>query len=259
MTTLLLESLLLSLGINIAMFLVAYRQKSDKLTDISYALSFAVLAVAAFYQSDHSPYHAVLLAAILAWAVRIGGFLLYRVIKSGKDRRFDGIRENFRKFGTFWIGQAVTVWALLIPSLLAFRAQDNSSLQLVIAGCIIWFIGFLIESIADLQKYRFSQNPANKGKWIESGIWRYSRHPNYFGEILVWMGLYAVTLSTLSTPQALFGLISPITIIVLLLFVSGIPPLERAANKRWGNITAYKIYKRHTSLLIPLPKLSRKI
>ena len=256
MVTLLLQGLLLSLAINIAMFLVAYRLKSDKLTDISYAVSFAVLALVAFFQGDASPYHAVLLAIILVWAVRIGGFLLYRVMKTGKDRRFDGVREDFKKFGTFWIGQAITVWALLIPSLMAFRASADIS-QLAIVGCIVWLAGFVIESTADFQKYAFSQNPANKDRWIESGIWRYSRHPNYFGEILVWVGVYIVTLAALDVPQSLIGLVSPLTIVGLLLFVSGIPPLEKAADKRWGKLPAYKAYKRRTSILVPLPKLSK--
>jgi steroid 5-alpha reductase family enzyme len=256
MITLLLQGLLLSLAINIAMFLVAYRLKSDKLTDISYAVSFAVLALVAFFQGGASPYHAILLAIILVWAVRIGGFLLYRVMQTGKDRRFDGVRENFRKFGTFWVGQAITVWVLLIPSLMAFRAPADVS-QLASIGCVVWLLGFVIETTADFQKYAFSQNSANKDKWIESGIWRYSRHPNYFGEILVWVGVYIVTLAALDIPQSLIGLVSPLTIIALLLFVSGIPPLEKAADKRWGELPAYKTYKRRTSTLVPLPKLSK--
>ncbi len=116
-----------------------------------------------------------------------------------------------------------------------------------------WTVGLIIETIADVQKIQFKNNPANKGKWIESGIWRYSRHPNYFGEIVVWIGVYIVAATSLPFVQAAIGLISPLFIIVLLLFVSGIPILEKSADKRWGNDPAYKKYKKRTSLLIPLP------
>jgi steroid 5-alpha reductase family enzyme len=156
----------------------------------------------------------------------------------------------------FWISQAVTVWALLIPSLLAFRTQTGQQdfAPLTIIGAAIWAAGLLIEATADLQKFRFNQNPANKGTWIESGIWRYSRHPNYFGEILIWIGIYIFTLQVLTPVQALAGLVSPLFIMILLLFISGIPPLEKFADARWGDQAAYKQYKKHTSILIPLPK-----
>ncbi len=93
----------------------------------------------------------------------------------------------------------------------------------------------------------------NKGTWIDTGIWRYSRHPNYFGEILVWIGLYIYAVPVLALPANLVALISPLLIMCLLLFVSGIPLLEKSANERWVNIPAYQRYKRRTSILVPLP------
>lgn len=252
MLHILLLSLLLSLVINLAMFLVAFALKSDKLTDISYALSFIAVAVVVFTNGRRGMGHALLLAMITVWGVRIGGFLLYRVVKKGKDSRFDGVRENFRKFGTFWLGQAVTVWVLLIPALMAFHSPLQLS-PLGIIGCIVWAVGLAVEALADYQKYVFSRQPSNKGKWIATGIWRYSRHPNYFGEILVWVGIYIFTLQALSVPQALNGLVSPVVITLLLCFVSGIPPLEKSADKKWGHLPAYQEYKKRTSLLVPLP------
>jgi len=245
--------LLVSLSINIGMFLIAFRLQSDKLTDISYAVTFMTLALFGFFRSGAEAYHLVLLAMILLWAVRIGGFLLYRVMKTGKDQRFDGMRENFLKFSQFWILQAITVWVLMLPSLFAFEGSGSISLLAVI-GIVTWLTGLVTESMADFQKYRFNQDSKNKEKWIATGIWRYSRHPNYFGEILVWAGVYLVTLVSLSTTQAWVGAISPLFITVLLLFVSGIPLLEKSADKKWGDQEDYQHYKATTSVLIPLPK-----
>jgi steroid 5-alpha reductase family enzyme len=252
--TTLLTALIVSLVINLSMFLVAFRLQSDKLTDISYAVTFATIGVWGFATSEASFYHLVLMAMVLVWALRLGGFLLYRVVKSGKDARFDGMRENFWKFGRFWLAQAITVWVVMIPSVFAFAATSSIG-GLQVAAVAIWLIGLLCESTADFQKLAFSKNPKNKDKWIAIGIWKYSRHPNYFGEILVWAGIYLYALSSLSSLQAVIGLASPLFIITLLLFVSGIPILEKSADKRWGRLAAYREYKRRTSILIPLPRL----
>ncbi len=252
MIDILLYSLLLSLGINIAMFLVAYKLQSDKLTDISYAVTFFVLALYSTIQSNASLFHVVLLVVVGLWSTRLGSFLLYRVHKVGKDSLFDAMRGNFVKFGQFWVLQAITVWVLMLPVI--FTSQFTSEVSIgVWAGLAVWGIGLLIESLADIQKFTFTQNVANKGKWIESGIWKYSRHPNYFGEILVWTGVYVIAVQALPLGLALTALISPLFIMSLLLFVSGIPLLEKAADRRWGARKAYRAYKKRTSILVPFP------
>lgn len=253
MLSLLFTLLLISVAINAAMFVVAFALKSDKLTDASYAVSFIVLALAIYNHSAVNPYVVIGVGLVCAWAVRIGVFLLYRVIKTGKDARFDGIREHFWKFGKFWLGQALTVWLLMIPLALASR-HDSVWSALSIIGFFVSIAGITLEATADLQKYRFSQNPANKNKWIAEGVWRYSRHPNYFGEMLMWSGMYLLLFSSLSAGERILGLLSPVWIISLLLFVSGIPILERSADKKWGSIPAYQQYKKRTSILIPWPK-----
>lgn len=253
MDTSLAIALYVSLVINLSMFLVAFRLQSDKLTDISYAVTFATIAIWGFAFSDGGPYHLLLMTMIVVWALRLGGFLLYRVVKKGKDARFDEMRGSFLKFGKFWLAQAVTVWVVMIPSIFAFEAQVEFT-PLLAAGLAIWIVGLLCESVADLQKLRFSSDSKNKDRWIETGIWRYSRHPNYFGEILVWLGVYLYVVSSLTQFEAIVGLISPLFIITLLLFVSGIPILEKNADKRWGKLDAYKNYKKRTSILIPLPR-----
>ena len=251
---LLVTALLVSLLLNIVLFLIAFKQKSDKLTDASYATTFVLLTLLGITHANSiTGFHTILTLMILLWAIRIGGFLLIRVMKTGKDSRFDAIREDFFKFGKFWIGQAITVWLVLLPALFAY-GQDGKIIVLSWCGIVIWIVGFTIESLADIQKYRFSTNPENNGHWIESGIWRYSRHPNYFGEILVWIGVYCYTLDALSGFEKLAGLVRPLFICILLLFVSGIPILEAAADKRWGKLKAYQTYKKRTSILIPLPR-----
>lgn len=249
-------ALLVSLAINLSMFLVAFRLQSDKLTDISYAATFVTIALWGFAVSRGDVFHTVLLVMVLLWALRLGGFLLYRVIKSGKDARFDDMRGDFLKFGRFWFAQAITVWVVMIPSVFAFHAVGALE-GLQIAALVVWLIGLACESVADFQKLAFSNDPRNKDKWIASGIWKYSRHPNYFGEILVWIGVYLYVLSSLSLAETIVGLVSPLFIMVLLLFVSGIPILEKSADKRWGKLAAYQRYKKQTNVLIPLPRINK--
>lgn len=248
-----LAALGISLAINIGMFLLAYRWQTDKLTDASYAMTFIVLAGCALLASPVEPFKLVLFGMITFWALRLGGFLLFRIWRTGIDSRFDGVRDNFWKFGKFWLAQAISVWLILLPSLMALWYDETYFTSLSYVGISVWIVGVVIEVLADIQKYRFNQNPNNKDKWIASGIWAYARHPNYFGEMLVWLGIFIYTATVLSTAQVLIGIISPIYSICLLLFVSGVPPLERVADKRWGHQSAYKRYKHRTSLLIPLP------
>lgn len=237
--------------VNAVLFGVAYARQSDKLTDFSYALSFIVVAVSALLLSPHySLLLGIVVAMVLLWAVRLGGFLVLRIRKSGKDTRFDGIREKFFKFLKFWLGQGIVAWFLLLPVL--FLTQKEGIWNwLTMAGIVIWLGGLILETVADGQKYAFNQNPKNKGNWIENGVWRYSRHPNYFGEICIWIGMYVAVYSSLDTIEQLVGFISPLMIYLTLRFVSGVPPLERSAEKRWGKNLNYQRYKKRTNLLIP--------
>jgi steroid 5-alpha reductase family enzyme len=253
MWTYLLIALGVSLVINISLFLVAFRRKTDKLTDASYAISFIALGFYALAMGPLTPYRFMLFAIVAVWAVRLGGFLLFRIWQTGKDGRFDQMRGSFWKFGKFWVSQGLSVWVILIPTLLALRYEHAQlSLQALI-GLLVWASGVAIEATADIQKYTFSTNPANKNKWIDQGIWHYSRHPNYFGEICVWAGTYLFAASVLSGAESIVGIVSPLFIAALLLFVSGIPILEKSADARWGKQAAYKAYKKRTSILIPLP------
>jgi len=241
--------LLIAVGFNLLMFIFAYKFKTDKLTDLSYALTFIFLVFVSFFTGEFSNFKLILLFMILLWAFRLGVFLFIRIRKIKKDRRFDGIRENFFKFSRFWLLQGITVWIILLPSLIFFNSSTNITILSWI-GFAIWFIGLTIETFSDLQKYQFNKTN-KKDKWISTGLWKYSRHPNYFGEMCCWLGIYLLTLSSLSLIQIIYTAVSPLFIALLLIFVTGLPTLEKYADKKWGKTKEYKEYKRKTSILVP--------
>lgn len=250
MITELLWFLLIALVINGLMFLVAYARQTDKLTDISYAVTFVALAIYGLAAHGTTPAGVLVGAMVSIWALRLGTFLLIRVRRNGRDKRFDEMRSSFTKFGRFWLVQGFSVWVIMFAAMLAM--MGGGALEtLSLVGASIWAAGLVLEAVADAQKFRFSADPANRGKWIDQGVWHLSRHPNYFGEILVWAGLYVAVAPYLSGAWLAVGAVSPLFITVLLLFVSGIPLLEKKADERWGGNEQYLAYKKRTSLLVP--------
>ncbi len=245
--------LIASLGINLLMFIPAYILKADKLTDLSYSLTFAVLTLIALISNGFSLENIIVSSMVFAWSLRLGSYLFNRIKKIKRDKRFDGIRESFTSFLKFWILQGVSVWIILIPALLFMDNQSKRIDIILIVGFVVWLIGILIETIADKQKYDFIQKQENKGKFIQSGLWKYSRHPNYFGEILCWIGVYIATIPSLALWERAIGLVSPLFISTLIIFVTGIPPLEKSADAKWGKDRKYRNYKQRTSILVPLP------
>ena len=239
---------------NIVMFVPAYIKQTDKLTDISYGVSFALLGIFAFMRSEKSAMHVLLLIAILAWSLRISTFLLIRIRKMGRDVRFDDMRNRFFAFLRFWLVQGVSVFVVLLCSLIAWTNSGSRITALSIAGLTLFFAGLLMEATADLEKFKFNNNPKNKGKWIDVGLWRKTRHPNYLGEMSVWTGIYIFVVPSLSGWQMAVAAVSPLYIIGLLSFVSGIPLLEKSADKRWGKDDDYKKYKKEVPVLYPTVK-----
>jgi steroid 5-alpha reductase family enzyme len=234
------------------MFIPAFRFKTDKLTDLSYSLTFIILTIIAIILSKFTILKSIVFMMIIAWGLRLGIFLFIRIRKMKRDKRFDGMRESFFRFLKFWVLQGLAVWVILIPAL--FFINSNLT-EVMWVGFIIWALGLILESTADFQKYNFKQNEKNKDRFIQSGIWKYSRHPNYFGEILCWVGIYIFVFASLTSLQKIVSLASPLFIIILLLFVTGLPPLEKYADKKWGKQKDYQEYKRKTSILIPwIPK-----
>lgn len=251
---------IVSIGINILMFIPAFFYKTDKLTDISYAVTFVVVALLGFLNSNKTSLHWALLLMVLIWAIRLGGFLLFRVWKKGKDTRFDEMRNSFLRFSRFWVLQGLSVFVVMLAALNGFNQTTTVITILSWLGICIFVAGILIETTADAQKYRFGNNPKNRGKWIDEGIWRVSRHPNYLGEMMVWIGVFLAVSPVITTISSLLvAALSPLYIVCLLLFASGIPILEKSAQARWGKETAFKTYTKEVPVLLPTVRSIRRI
>lgn len=251
--TAILLSFAVALAVNGAFFAIAAVRKTDVVTDLSYSFTFALLAVVLLFTGAREPVQLVASLLVLAWALRLGGYLFRRILRMKVDHRFDGMRDDPRRFARFWLLQAVTVALVMLPvSYLLERDHPPHFGGWSIAGACIWLVGFLIEAVADAQKSAFKAKEENRGRFVAGGLWRYSRHPNYFGEMLVWWGLFVYAVPVLHG-AAYAVVIGPVFITILLLFVSGIPPLERSADAKHGSDPDYRRYKRRTSILVPLP------
>ena len=249
-------SLILSVMVNLVFFTVALTFKTDKVTDLSYSLSFIVIAPLLLTANgmNFSFQQLIVTLAIVLWGIRLGSYLFSRILITKTDDRFDDKRNNPKKLTAFWILQITAVWLIMIPYSFYLTSRTVGGMKFItLAGLAVYAVGMLIESVSDYQKFIFKKQPENKGKWMEDGLWHWSRHPNYFGEMLVWWGLFAVALPYL-TGLEILALIGPVFITFLLLFVSGIPLLEKSADKKYGTNPDYLVYRNSTSLLIPLPR-----
>jgi steroid 5-alpha reductase family enzyme len=241
-----------SFGINAIFFIYAAVFKTDKVTDLTYSLTFIILtALALVFSPDYSAGKILAAAAVFLWALRLGSYLFIRIIRIQVDHRFDDKRSDPLKFAMFWILQALTVWLVLLPVLyFILKPEAESGNPLFVLGMILWLCGFAIEAAADQQKFVFKNRPENKNTFISTGIWKYSRHPNYFGESLLWWGLFTAVSGSLEG-WAFLTSAGPVFITLLLLFVSGIPLLEKSADERYGSREDYQAYKASTSVFIP--------
>lgn len=249
-----LTSLLISLGIQTFFFIFAASFKSDKVTDLSYGLSFVILAwYLLLTNNQFQPLSILITILITLWGLRLAGYLFIRILKIKKDRRFDGIRENPLKFAAFWFFQGISIWIIMLPSIVVLNAQRAMPINAAaIIGTLFWIVGFVIETLADQQKFAFKNKPENKGDFIKTGIWQYSRYPNYFGEMLMWWSIFLITTPVLMNWEWL-SIIGAMHISFILLFVTGIPPQEKRYQKKYGDREDYQEYLKKTSLLIPLP------
>jgi steroid 5-alpha reductase family enzyme len=256
--TAILLSLALAFLVNAAFFAVAAARRTDVVTDLSYSLTFALLAVVLLFTGAREPVQLVASLLVLVWAVRLGGYLFRRILRMKVDHRFDGMRDEPLRFARFWLLQAITVAVVMLPvSYLLDRSDAPGFGAWQIAGASVWLAGLVIEAVADAQKSAFRAKDENRGRFITSGLWHYSRHPNYFGELLAWWGLFGYVFPVLH--GAAYAVVAgPVFITLLLLFVSGIPPLERSADEKYGDDPAYRDYKLRTSVLVPLPRFANR-
>lgn len=239
-------------------FLPSFLAKTEKFYDITGTVAYFVMTGLAVYiasaSSSLSLLSKIIATMVLIWALRLGLFLLIRVFRVGEDKRFSEAKKSFSKFLMFF--SISGLWVFLTTAnaltLILNNPDMNGDLFLGIGG-MIWVIGFLFEVVADEQKRRFRKKDSNRGQFITTGLWSISRHPNYFGEILIWIGMAVISFPVLSGWQYA-TLISPLFVILLLTKVSGINLLEESADKKWGNLDEYQIYKANTAALIPFKK-----
>lgn len=233
-------------------FIPAYLFQTEKFFDIAGSLSYITVATLALALSQNVDGRSVLLwALVVIWAARLGSFLFGRIHKAGKDDRFDAIKPDTFRFFNAWTIQGLWITLTGSTALVTITSTLRKPIDaFAIVGGLVWVIGFTIEVVADLQKSRFNSDPGNKGRFVRDGLWSRSRHPNYFGEIVLWIGVAIIALPILQGWQWV-ALLSPIFVTLLLTRVTGIPLLEMKADKKWGGQPDYEAYKQATPVLIP--------
>ena len=239
------------------MFVPAYAFQTEHYFDLTGSISYITTVVAVvMLNSSLDLRDLILCAMIVIWAVRLGSFLFWRIKKDGQDTRFIVMKTQFTWFLMTWTLGGLWVLVTMAAGLAAITSNITEELGVLsYIGMSLWLFGFAVEVTADAQKRRFKALPENKGCFIKSGLWAWSQHPNYFGEITLWFGLALVALPVLSGWQ-LCTLISPIFVYLLLTKVSGIPLLDRLALKKWGTDPDYIAYIESTpSLVFARPKV----
>ena len=233
-------------------FVPSYLFQTEHFFDLTGSISYiatVALALLAYPEMDLRGQLICLMIAI--WAARLGSFLFMRVKKAGKDRRFDEIKTKFFRFAFTWTLGGAWVFITMAAGLAAITSAEQMDMGVLgYLGAAIWLGGFAIEVVADNQKTRFRSDPANADKFITTGLWSRSRHPNYFGEIVLWLGITLMALPVLSGWQYV-TLISPLFVILLLMKISGVKLLEESGLKRWKDDAAYQAYLHSTPVLIP--------
>jgi steroid 5-alpha reductase family enzyme len=251
-----LNDVLLTLGISLLIqalfFAFAATLKTDNVTDLSYGLTFVIIALVLLLQGDVTRRPQLVLAGmIIVWGARLAAYLFLRIMHMGRDVRFDGVRERFWPFFRFWLGQGVAVWVIMLPVTIWFAAPGAWTPWMSIGGAV-WAAGLVIETIADAQKFAVKSRAQGGSRWMDTGLWKYSRHPNYFGELLCWWGVFVFVAGNYAG-AAWAGIIGPMVITYILLKVTGIPTLEAAAKKKWSANPAYQAHVARTSRLILWP------
>ena len=235
-----------------AVFIPSYLLQTEHYFDLTGALSYISTITLAAYLHPLLDLRGLIICVLISiWAVRLGSFLFMRIKRAGQDRRFIESKTRFWQFLYIWTMGGAWVFITMAAGLAAITSMTQRPLGIfAIAGVFLWLVGFSIEVVADRQKTKFRQLPENADHFITSGLWAYSRHPNYFGEILLWLGITVIALPTLVGWQYV-TLISPIFVALLLIKVSGVRLLEADAKDRWGSDPNYQYYVNNTPLLVP--------
>ena len=246
------DAVLIAFLIQWVLFIPAYIFQTEKFYDLSGSLTYLSVVSFCFYSNYESSKinlgNVIISLLIILWAVRLGSFLFIRIKKAGEDIRFREIKKSPSRFFMTWTLQGMWV-SLCSACALAGIANGIEINSYFYSGIVVFIIGFTTEIIADNQKSKFRKDPNNKDKFISSGLWKHSRHPNYLGEITLWLGISIISFSSLAGWQ-LITLISPIFTYLLLVYVSGIRILDYNGNKKWGHLDSYRNYRKNTPRLI---------
>ncbi|KAL4361107.1 hypothetical protein GQ457_04G039160 [Hibiscus cannabinus] len=244
-----------TVGYQLFFFMVAVVLKFDRVIDFAGSSNFTIIALLTLIKKGSWHLRQVVLTLLMViWSSRLALYLLIRILRWGEDKRHDKMRNNVGSIAVYFIVQGFWAWAVTLPITVVNASDKDPSIQAEdIIGWIMWFVGTVVEFLADKDKFSFKNSPESKEKWCDVGLWKYSRHPNYFGDILLSWGYFVASIPVLEGSEWLVVLIGPIFLTLLLLFVSGLPILEASADKKFSNVDAYRIYKKSTSPLIPLP------
>ena len=244
------------IGIQWVAWIPASVGKTERFYDLTGGLTYLTVVGFSLWAGSQSepPSLRELIVSLLVviWSLRLSFFLYLRIHRTGKDGRFDQLKTSPIRFLVPWTLQGLWVFLTMIV-VIVINSQADSAPALEIwdyIGLSIWILGFGIETIADNQKTVFNTEPNNQGKWIDSGLWSYSRHPNYLGEIILWTGIAFFGISCFTGLERV-AWISPIFIYILLTKVSGTPILDKRALEKWGDDPEYQKYRDNTPALIP--------
>jgi len=262
-TTIVETVLIISFAIQILAFIPAFAFQTEKFYDLTGSITYLTCTWYSFYaggriSSDFQLGTRSIIVSILVtiWGLRLGSFLFRRVLRDSKDGRFDELKPSFALFFMTWMLQGLWVFltAYAVYIINAESTTESNTLAVTdYVGLCIWISGFTIEVVSDHQKSYWRTLPENKGQFINYGLWYYSRHPNYFGEMVLWWGVFVMSLEVLEGTQYC-AVISPIFVFCLIYFVSGVRMLEKRSDEKFADNDAYWEYKRNTHVLIPLPK-----
>lgn len=252
LTDLLLANLLLVAALTFGLWLVSLWMRDASIVDIFWGFGFVVIAWASYLAAGSGNPRSLLITVLTTvWGLRLTGYLAWRNLGHGEDHRYRAMRERFGSrfpvlslFIVFWF-QALIMWIVAFP--IQATALGSAQLGFVDAiGVGVWTIGLLFESIGDWQLAKFKSDPSNQGQVMDRGLWRYTRHPNYFGDFMVWWGIFLIA----AAAGAWWTVFSPIAMSSLLMRVSGVTLLERSLKK---NRPGYEAYIARTSAFFPRP------
>jgi len=239
-----------------AAFIPSALGKTERFFDLTRSLTFlAMLGIgftAAFWNGHIALRQFLVDGAVAIWTLRLGAYLFIRMQYAGKDNRFDAVRDRPFKFIKAWTLQGLVAFVMALPALIVLTTKDKQpSLGLTdFLGLGLWAVGLTIEAIADQQK--FAYRTKNADHWVDVGLWRTARHPNYFGEIVLWFGILLMASKAIHGAQWL-AVLSPLSVILMVTKLTGAQPLEEMAGEKWGGNPAFQKYMQNTNLLMPTP------